>query len=97
MPEHNRRVFVPRVDAVCGVGRDRAEGLRYHDLRVVVTNRAVLDFRTPDGTMRLRSLHPGVTVDDLVALTGFPLVIEEITTTRAPTDEELRILREELR
>ena len=45
--------------------------------------------------MRVRSLHPGVTVDDVVKSTGFPLVIpDRVEQTRAPTAEELHLLRE---
>ena len=41
--------------------------------------------------MRLRSVHPGVTVDDVVAATGFELVVAgEVPETRLPTPEELR-------
>jgi hypothetical protein len=55
----------------------------------------VFDFETSDHAMRLRSLHPGVTVDDVVAATGFALVIpDHVEETRAPTAEELRLLRE---
>ena len=47
--------------------------------------------------MRLRSVHPGVTVDEVVEATGFELVIDdELTETRPPTDEELRLIREVL-
>jgi hypothetical protein len=51
---------------VSGIGYDRAAGLgpeagRFHELRVVVTNLAVLDFQTADHSMRLRSVHPGAT------------------------------------
>ena len=62
VPRHSPRVFVDRVDMVCGVGYDR--GAR--ELRVVVTNLAVLDFGTPERTMRLRSVHPEVEVSDVV-------------------------------
>ena len=48
---------------------------RFHELRRVVTNLGVLDFETPDHRMRLRSVHPGVTVDEVVAATGFELAI----------------------
>ena len=53
VPRHSPRVFVPAVDMVSGVGYDRAASLttkqaRFHELRVVVTNLAVLDFQTPD-------------------------------------------------
>ena len=37
----------------------------------------MFDFETPDRTMRLRSYHPGVTVDDIVAATGFELVVPD--------------------
>jgi hypothetical protein len=39
--------------------------------------------------MRLASLHPGATVEEVVANTGFDLVIpEDVPATRAPTPEE---------
>jgi acyl CoA:acetate/3-ketoacid CoA transferase beta subunit len=101
VPSHSRRVFVERVDLVSGVGNDRAAGHpeagRHHELRVVVTNLCVLDFATPEGAMRLRSVHPGVSVDEVRAATGFPLVVpDEVSVTRAPTAEELRLIREVL-
>jgi acyl CoA:acetate/3-ketoacid CoA transferase beta subunit len=61
----------------------------------VVTNLAVLDFGGPDHGMRLVSLHPGVTVDDVVASTGFELAIDgDIPETRQPTAAELALIRE---
>jgi acyl CoA:acetate/3-ketoacid CoA transferase beta subunit len=95
VPRHSRRVFVERVDLVCGVGNDRRGG-RFHRLRVVVTDLAVLDFATPDGALRLRSVHPGVTVEEVVVATGFPLVVDRPDVTRAPSAEELRLIREVL-
>jgi len=90
VPRHSPRVFVDRVDMVCGVGYDRGA----HELRAVVTNLAVLDFGTPERTMRLRSVHPGVQVSDVVAATGFPLAIpDQVAVTRWPTDEELGLIR----
>ena len=42
-------------------------------------------------------MHPGVSVDEVVAATGFDLVVDVDTpTTRLPTADELRILREVL-
>ncbi len=99
VPKHSPRVFVERVDMVSGVGTDRARGEagRFHDLRRVVTDLAVLDLEGPDRTMRVRSVHPGVTVDDVQAATGFPLVVDDdVPTTRLPTDDELRLMREVL-
>lgn len=99
VPRHSPRVFVEQVDTVTGVGWDRAAALgragRFVDVRRVVTDLAVLDFETPDKRMRLRSVHPGVTVDDVVAATGFELVVpDEVPTSRLPTEEELRLIRE---
>jgi acyl CoA:acetate/3-ketoacid CoA transferase beta subunit len=99
IPGHSTRVFVAKVDVVCGVGYDRAAALgpggRFHGLRRVVTNLAVLDFESPDHAMRLVSCHPSVSVADVVTATGFPLVVpEHVETTRTPTAEELRLLRE---
>jgi len=94
VPKHSPRVFVPRVDMVSGVGYDRGAC----ELRVVVTNLAVLDFQgTAERVMRLRSVHPGVEVSEVVAATGFPLVVpDEVPVTRAPTAEELGLIRDRL-
>ncbi len=55
----------------------------------------MLDFETPDHRMRLRSLHPGVTLDEVVAATGFELALpDDITESRLPTDDELRLIRD---
>lgn len=96
---HSPRVFVERVDVVCGIGYDRAAAagptaLEFLDLRRVVSDLAVLDFGGPDGAMRLVSTHPGVTVDDVVAATGFELALaDDVVTTPLPTAEELRLIR----
>ncbi|MFC5721504.1 CoA-transferase subunit beta [Streptomyces gamaensis] len=100
VPRHSPRVLVERVDMVCGVGHDRAAALgpfaaRFHRLRRVVTDLAVLDFDTPDRTLRVRSLHPGVTAEEVRAATGFPLDIPaDVPRTREPTRAELRLIRE---
>jgi len=63
----------------------------------VVTNLAVLDFGTPERTMRLRSVHPGVTAADVVAATGFPLTIpDQVPVTRWPSGDELHLIRTRL-
>ena len=60
-----------------------------------MTNLAVLDFETPEHRMRLRSTHPGVTVDDVVAATGFELAVpDDVPVSRPPTAEELALLRD---
>jgi len=98
VPNHSPRVFVERVDLVCGIGYDRAAELgpvaaRFHEIRRVISNLGVFDFETPDHRMRLRSVHPGVTVDVVAEATGFDLVIPDgVPESRLPTDEELRLL-----
>ncbi|MBX6751344.1 MAG: CoA-transferase [Micromonosporaceae bacterium] len=100
VPKHSRRVFVPRVDSVSGVGWDNARkagpaATEFMDLRVVITDLGVFDWETETRQMRIRSVHPGVTVDEVLAATGFPLIVgDEVPTTREPDETELRLIRE---
>jgi acyl CoA:acetate/3-ketoacid CoA transferase beta subunit len=99
VPKHGPRVFVEKVDTVTGIGWDRAAALgpagRFVDVRRVVSNLGVFDFETPDRNMRLRSVHPGVDVDDVLGATGFELVVPaDVPVSRLPTPEELRLIRE---
>jgi acyl CoA:acetate/3-ketoacid CoA transferase beta subunit len=102
VPAHGPRVFVEAVDCVSGVGYDRAAAAgpaasEFHEIRRVISNLGVFDFETHDHAMRIRSLHPGVTVEQVVEATGFELVVpDELPETRAPTDEDLRLIREVL-
>ncbi|MEU3407919.1 CoA-transferase [Streptomyces sp. NPDC006670] len=100
VPRHSPRVFVERVDMVSGVGYDRARAAgpsasRFHRLPRVVSDLGVFDFDGPGHVMRLASVHPGVTVEEVRAATGFELAVgEEVPFTREPTAEELRLIRE---
>lgn len=100
IPKQTDKVFVEKVDMVSGIGYDRARNLgdwvrSHHRLPRVITNLAVLDFDTPDNRMRLVSTHPGVSVDDVVANTGFELVIPaDVPTSRGPTPQELAVINE---
>jgi acyl CoA:acetate/3-ketoacid CoA transferase beta subunit len=94
---HDTRVFVEAVDVVSGVGNDRARAhrstaLRFHDLGLVITNLAVLDY-ADDGRLKVRSFHPGVSADDVRAATGFAIDVSTDAVTREPTAEELRLIR----
>lgn len=99
VPDHTVRTFVEHVDVVSGVGYARAEAAgpgatRFHDIHRVVSNLGVFDFETPDHTMRLRSFHPGTTVEDIGGATAFALTIpDNVAETRLPTPEELDLLR----
>ncbi|AVZ77338.1 CoA-transferase [Streptomyces lunaelactis] len=100
VPKHSTRVFVERVDMVSGVGYDRAaaagpSATRFHRIPRVVSNLGVFDFATPDRSMRLASVHPGVTVGQIRQATGFALTIpDDVPYTREPTPAELRLIRE---
>ncbi|WP_238007934.1 CoA-transferase [Dactylosporangium sp. AC04546] len=99
VPKHGRRSFVEAVDMVSGIGYDRAAANpaagRYHELRRVVSNLGVFDFDTADHRMRLASVHPGVTVQEVLDATGFDLVVPpDVAQTRLPTDAELALIRE---
>jgi acyl CoA:acetate/3-ketoacid CoA transferase beta subunit len=101
IPRHSRRVLVERVDVVCGIGYDRAAALgpqaaRFHEIRRVVTDLAVLDFATPDRRMRLASVHPGVSVADVVAATGFELAVDQYVPITAVPDESTLALLDRL-
>ena len=102
VPNHSTRSFVDQVDVVSGPGYDKVAELapasgRFHEIRRVVSNLGVFDFATPDHAMRIVSLHPGVSVEQVVEATAFELVVQgDVAETRQPTGEELRIIREVL-
>lgn len=99
VPKHSPRVFVEKVDVVSGVGPKAAReagpaAAKYNDIHRIVTNLAVLDVRGPDDTVRLLSVHPGVSVDEVVEATGFDLHVDgEVPSTREPDEAELMIIR----
>jgi len=100
VPKHSPRVFVERVDIVSGVGPRRAREAgagRFNDIHRIVTDLAVLDVGGPDDTVRLLSVHPGVTVAEVQEATGFDLAVSgEVATTREPSYSELLLIREML-
>ena len=92
VPNHSPRVFVEAVDFISGVGTKNGAA----DIKRIVTNLCSIDFVTADRSARLRSVHPFHSVDDVISNTGFDLVAENVTESRAPTDEELKLIREVL-
>jgi glutaconate CoA-transferase subunit B len=84
---HSTRTFVPELDFITTVG---------HHTTLVITDLGVLEPR--DGELTLTATHPGVSVDQVQAATGWELALaEEIAGTPAPTPEELSALRELIR
>jgi glutaconate CoA-transferase subunit B len=98
------RSFVEKVDFITtpgylsGPGARRAAGLPADTGPYrVVTNLCTMDFDDETKRMRLMALNPGVTQAEVEANTGFKLVIPgEVGQNEEPSDEELRILREDV-
>ncbi len=101
---HSRRSFVPQCDFVTTPGYLTGPGAREQaglppdtGPLYVVSTLALMGFDDETKRMVLLATHPGVTVDQVVAETGFPLIIpDEVGANEAPTAEELRILRDEV-
>ena len=100
---HQLRKFPERVQYITtpghldGVGARERAGLRGAGPVRVVTNLAVMGFDDETKRMKLRSLHPGVSLDQVRENTGFELLVTEpIEETPAPTPEQLKLLREEI-
>ena len=101
---HTKHSFVPKVDFISGFGYGSGPGSRTQlglaencGPKLVVTNLAVLDFDGSSCRMRLRSLHPGVAIEQVRDNTGFDLIVPpNIGVTCSPTAEELRLLRDEI-
>ncbi|MEJ7833656.1 MAG: CoA-transferase [Nocardioides sp.] len=102
VPKHSSRVFVERVDVVSGVGPRLAKeagaaAARFNDIHRIISNLAVFDVLGPGDTVRLRSVHPGVSIDDVRAATGFELdILDDVPASRTPTTQELVLIREVL-
>ncbi|PIU91484.1 MAG: 3-oxoacid CoA-transferase, partial [Anaerolineae bacterium CG06_land_8_20_14_3_00_57_67] len=102
--QHDARRFVPKVDFLTtpgfltGRGAREAAGLPPGTRPAyVVSTLALMDYHPETCRMRLKSLHPGVTVEEVVASTGFELVMpEKVGANEPPSAEELRLLREEI-
>jgi glutaconate CoA-transferase subunit B len=100
---HERRVFVERVDFISGLGFGDGPGYReryqHHGQgpRKVVTNLAVLGFHPESKRMRVESLHPGVTREQVEANTGFRLDFPSpMPVTAAPSPEEVELIRTQI-
>lgn len=96
---HNTRALVAdEVSMVSGAGYNpkRYPNGKYPiglDHRQIITNLCVLDFEGPDHAIRVRSLHPGVTFEEVQKNTGFELVRpDNIPETAAPTQAQLDII-----
>jgi glutaconate CoA-transferase subunit B len=97
----SKRSFVEKLDFVTSIGHGSGPGDRERlgfpgaGPSVVVTDLGVLRPDPQDRELVLVAVHPGVEVEQVREATGWPLrVSDAVTTTEAPTDEELSTLRE---
>ena len=97
---HEKRRFVERVDFVTSPGfleggRSREQaGLHFGKVSQIITNLGLLDFDEESRGMRLRAVHPGVTVEQVQDNTGFELIIPgRVETTTPPSEAELALVR----
>ncbi|TET33687.1 MAG: hypothetical protein E3J69_07365 [Anaerolineales bacterium] len=62
---------------------------------VVITDKAVFDFDEESRRMRVRSIHPDTSIEDVLANMAFiPIVPDEIQQTEAPSAEEIHLIHE---
>ena len=99
---HEKRRFPAKCDFITGAGfltgrpARAAAGLRGGGPQAVVTDLGLLE-PDADGELVLTALHPGQTIEQAQANTGWPLrAAPALRTTEPPTPAELRLLREEL-
>lgn len=100
--EHDKRNFVDKVDFISGVGyldgpgaRERL-GLTGGGPGIIFTDKAIFDFHPETKLARLRSIHPGTSLDEVRDNTGYThdYIPAEVPETPLPTDEEIRLIRE---
>ena len=101
MLRQSPRTFVERTDFRTsvgfgdGAGSRAALGLRGRGPTMVITDLGILRPDADTGELVLTEVHPGVTVDEAIAATGWPLrVAADVGETAKPGDDELAALHE---
>ncbi len=93
--EHTRRTLVEQVDFVSAPGVSPPHVYRPGGPIALITNRCLFAFDRERQRFRLESVHPGHSVDDVLANTGFAFDLpDEVPVTEPPSAETLRLLRE---
>ncbi len=100
-PRHDSRTFVPseKMFFVSGVGFQ--EGKKSicggSGPQCMITNLAYLNFDNETRRMKVGTIHPGITIEDVKKSTGFELIIpSDLEETKPPTAEEIKLLREKV-
>ncbi len=103
MMRHEKRKFAERIDHITCPGRvvkgkdRRALGLTGGGPQRVITDLAVMGFHEGTNRMMILSVHPGVTVEQVLENTGFSLLVaDNVAETPPPTPHELALLRQKI-
>lgn len=100
--QHEKRRFVEKLDYVTSLGwykggNSRRElGLQRGGAMAVVTNLGVMKFDDTTRAMYLAEYYPGITIARIIENTGFTIDVSRAIESVPPSEEELRILREEV-
>jgi glutaconate CoA-transferase subunit B len=100
-PDHSPRSLVEKVDFISAAGYldggDARERLGLDGgPALLISNLAVMDFDPTSKKMRLKSVHPGITVEEVQEATGFELLRppDTVPETRPPSQEQVRLIRD---
>lgn len=92
--KHDRRTFVKHVDFVSAAGNEDRSGLPGGGMAWVFTELGVMNFNPETHKMRIHSVHPGHTIQEILDNTGFDIEVpENVPFTEEPTDEQLALIR----
>ncbi len=100
--QHQKRRFVEKLDYLTSVGwykggeSRKGLGLKRGGAMAVVTNLGVMKFDDATKEMYVASYYPGVSLEQIVENTGFPIDVSRAVEADPPSAENLRILREEV-
>ncbi|MFQ6088788.1 MAG: CoA-transferase subunit beta [Candidatus Methanofastidiosia archaeon] len=84
---HDKRCLVEKVDFISG------PGLNIGNPELLVTPLSIMEFR--DEGVFLKSVHPGVSVEEVIEKTGFELEVpSKVPESKIPTERELEIMRD---
>lgn len=100
--QHEKRRFVEKLDYLTSVGwykggNSRKDvGLQRGGAIAVVTNLCVMKFDEKTKEMYLSEYYPGISVEKIIENTGFEIDVSRAVESIPPSEEELRVLREEV-
>jgi glutaconate CoA-transferase subunit B len=95
---HNPRLFVPKVDFISAPGSSPDDVYRPGGPHALVTSKAVMAFDREKKRFRLETLHPGETLEGLIAATGFAFEHAPMpSTTCLPDATTLELIRGPIR